>query len=267
MNVLGSFDLTLGPHEGSGPTNDHTDKPRCSGFVKVAGRQAIRVPAGSCKVVSVSGLQSQPDGTPVIVESIKGSLPEDVSICSTLTRAQRGTVAVQVMNSSREDVWLDARLRIGLYQVVDEIENDRVSFRRVSCNEEWVSLTQPIGINHISVSDLRKEFDVGEHCTNEQVEKLEELLRMNAGAFAQYDNDLGYTDMIRHSIRTSAETPVSLPFRRIPPTQYQEVKEHIRMLLGQGVIKESHSAWASPIVLVRKKDKMVVYVCVSTIVS
>ena len=254
MNVLGSFDLTLGPHEGSGPTNDHTDKPSCSGFVKVAGRQAIRVPAESCKVVSVSGLQSQPDGTLVIVESIKGSLPGDVSICSTLTRAQRGTVAVQVMNSSREDVWLDARLRIGLYQVVDEIENDRVSFRRVSCNEECVCLTQTIGVNHISISDLRKEFDVGEHCTNDQVEKLEELLRMNAGAFAQDDNDLGYTDMIRHSIRTSAETPVSLPFRRIPPTQYQEVKEHIRMLLGQVVIKESHSAWASPIVLVRKKD-------------
>ena len=95
---------------------------------------------------------------------------------------------------------------------------------------------------------------MGEHCTNDQVEKLEELFRMNAGAFAQYDNDMGCTDMIRHSIRTSAETPVSLPFRRIPPTQYQEVKEHIRMLLGQGVIKESHSAWASPIVLVRKKD-------------
>ena len=158
------------------------------------------------------------------------------------------------MNSSREDVWLDARLRIGLYQVVDEIENDRVSFRRVSCNEECVCLKQTIGVNHVSVTELRTDFDVGEHCTNAQVEKLDELLRMNAGAFAQDDNDLGYTDMIRHSIRTSAETPIALPFRRIPPTQYQEVKEHIRMLLGQGVIKESHSAWTSPIVLVRKKD-------------
>ena len=115
-------------------------------------------------------------------------------------------------------------------------------------------LKQTIGVNHVSGSELRKEFDVGEYCAIAQVEKLDELLRMNAGALAQDDNDLGYTDMIRHSIRTSDETPVTLPFRRIPPTQYQEVKEHIRMLLGQGVIKYSHSAWASPIVLVRKKD-------------
>ena len=77
---------------------------------------------------------------------------------------------------------------------------------------------------------------------------------MNEGAFAQDDNDLGYTDIIRHSIRTSAETPVSLPFRRIPPTQYQEVEDHIRMLFGKDITKESHSDWASPIVLVRKKD-------------
>ena len=126
-------------------------------------------------------------------------------------------------------------------------------------------LKQTIGVNHVSVSELRTEFDVGEHCTNAQVEKLDELLRMNAGAFAQDDNDLRYTDMIRHSIRTSAETPVTLPFRRIPPTQYQEMKEHIRMLLGQAVIKESTRLWPRP--LFWSERKTAVYVCVSTIVS
>ena len=68
MNVLGLFHLTLGPRESSGSTNDHTYTLWCKGFVKVAGRQAIRVPAESCKAVSVSGLQSLPDGTPVIVD-------------------------------------------------------------------------------------------------------------------------------------------------------------------------------------------------------
>ena len=60
--------------------------------------------------------------------------------------------------------------------------------RRVSCNEECVCLKQTIGVNHVSVSELRTDFDVGEHCTNAHVEKLDELLRMNAGAFAQDDN-------------------------------------------------------------------------------
>ena len=99
-------------------------------------------------------------------------------------------------------------------------------------------LKQTIGVNHVSVSELMTEFDVGEQCANAQVEKLDELHRMNAGAFAQDGNDLGYTDMIRHSILTSAETPITLPFRRIPPTQYQEVKEHMRMLLGQASLRK-----------------------------
>ncbi|PIK59004.1 putative thy-1 membrane glycoprotein isoform X1 [Apostichopus japonicus] len=35
---------------------------------------------------------------------------------------------------------------------------------------------------------------------------------------------------------------------------YQEVKQHIRDMLEHGVIKESHSPWAAPIVIVKKKD-------------
>lgn len=44
------------------------------------------------------------------------------------------------------------------------------------------------------------------------------------------------------------------PYRRIPPTQYNEVREHISRLLKKGVIKESTSAYASLVVLVRKAD-------------
>ena len=38
------------------------------------------------------------------------------------------------------------------------------------------------------------------------------------------------------------------------PNQLQEVNEHIKGLLAQRVIVESHSPYAAPVVLVRKKD-------------
>ena len=47
---------------------------------------------------------------------------------------------------------------------------------------------------------------------------------------------------------------VKLPFCRLPSTQYQEVKEHISDILSQNVIRSSASIYASPIVVVRKKD-------------
>ncbi|KAL0153780.1 hypothetical protein M9458_050896, partial [Cirrhinus mrigala] len=43
-------------------------------------------------------------------------------------------------------------------------------------------------------------------------------------------------------------------FRRIPPSEYEVVKAHINQLLETQVIRESCSPYASPIVLVKKKD-------------
>nr|KAG5691974.1 hypothetical protein BaRGS_011365 [Batillaria attramentaria] len=48
--------------------------------------------------------------------------------------------------------------------------------------------------------------------------------------------------------------PVSQPYRAIAPTQLQEVKEHLQGLLQSGAIVPSHSPYAAPVVLVRKKD-------------
>ena len=50
------------------------------------------------------------------------------------------------------------------------------------------------------------------------------------------------------------ETPVRQRYRRLPPSQYEEVKEHIKQLLGTGVIRESSSPYSSPLVIVKKKD-------------
>ena len=44
-------------------------------------------------------------------------------------------------------------------------------------------------------------------------------------------------------------------YRCIPPYQLKEVQEHITGLQSQKVIVESHSPYAAPVVVVRKKDR------------
>ena len=44
------------------------------------------------------------------------------------------------------------------------------------------------------------------------------------------------------------------PYHSIPPNQLQEVKEHIKGLIARKIIVESHSPYAAPVVLVRRKD-------------
>lgn len=57
-----------------------------------------------------------------------------------------------------------------------------------------------------------------------------------------------------HDIPLLDETPVKQRYRRIPPSDYEAVKTHINQLLQTQVIRESCSPYASPIVLVKKKD-------------
>ena len=83
---------------------------------------------------------------------------------------------------------------------------------------------------------------------------LQELLTKHAAGFIKDKQDLGYTEAVHHRLRTTDSIPVAQPYRRIPPHQLQEVQEHIKGPLAQNVIVESHSPYAAPVVIVRKKD-------------
>ena len=54
-------------------------------------------------------------------------------------------------------------------------------------------------------------------------------------------------------IELTDKIPVNENYRRIPRELYDEVKDHVSNLLANGWIRESTSAYASPMVCVRKK--------------
>jgi transposase InsO family protein len=72
--------------------------------------------------------------------------------------------------------------------------------------------------------------------------------------FSKNDLDIGFTNLVKHDINLSDETPFKQRHRRIPPSMYDEVKSHLQKLVDGGIIRPSHSPWASNMVLVRKKD-------------
>jgi hypothetical protein len=54
-------------------------------------------------------------------------------------------------------------------------------------------------------------------------------------------DDLGCTATSFHRIYTEDDVPVMDQYRRIPPNQYQEVKEHLQELLDKGFVCPSKS--------------------------
>ena len=72
--------------------------------------------------------------------------------------------------------------------------------------------------------------------------------------FALSLKELGKTSLVQHEIQLSDKTPFKERYRRIPPRQYEEVRKHLQEMLNIGAIHRSTSPWASPVVLVHKKD-------------
>lgn len=119
-----------------------------------------------------------------------------------------------------------------------------------------------IGFNRVGsveISSSDDEFTLPEDvyqldCSEKDKALITSLFRKYSDVFSKNDDDIGCTDTVQHRIRLTDNAPVSQQYRRIPPSQFEEVKQHIRKLLDNGVIRESTSPFASPIVLVRKKD-------------
>ena len=67
---------------------------------------------------------------------------------------------------------------------------------------------------------------------------------------------MGHTNVTKHKIvlKDPDTPPFKECFRRIPPPQLDEVREHLKLMLDAGVVRPSNSPWCNAVVLVRKKD-------------
>ena len=71
--------------------------------------------------------------------------------------------------------------------------------------------------------------------------------------FSLFDGDLGFCEVLKHSIPTTTDKPVYLPHRQIPVQLQSEVRKCLDNWLKQGIIRPSKSPYASQVVIVCKK--------------
>lgn len=57
-----------------------------------------------------------------------------------------------------------------------------------------------------------------------------------------------------HRIRLTDDRPFRLPYRRVPPAHYEKLRQVLTDMEERGIIRKSSSEYASPLVMVWKKD-------------
>ncbi|XP_057190663.1 uncharacterized protein LOC130554808 [Triplophysa rosa] len=124
---------------------------------------------------------------------------------------------------------------------------------------------QPPDVHHVRRVLPPNALDLPEHLkqlftsasemlTEQQQQMLLALLIEHQAVFAATEDDLGKFSSLKHSIDTGACKPVRQPVRRTPLGFWDEEESHLKKMLDSGIVVPSNSEWASPIVLVRKKD-------------
>ena len=98
--------------------------------------------------------------------------------------------------------------------------------------------------------DLKAIEEWSEYDRNQVCELMKEYQHL----FALDDLELGSTSQIKYEIKLSDPKPFEDHYRQIPSQQFEEVRAHLQDMLKVGAICKSTSPWASPVILVWKKD-------------
>lgn len=214
--------------------------------VKVRGRSVCRILGGTLKFVTAT-CSSLLSGKLVLFEPLETGLPAGLLASPSLVQVNGGTVSVPVVNVGSVDVVLYPTTVIGKLREVYLVGQPN------GLTEVSLVTAQVASCDISVVSEQIELVDLGGLSCEEQ-EQVRALLREYQSVFSRYEGDLGCTNLLSHEIPLTDDTPVRQRYRRIPPSEYELVKTHISQLLEAQVIRESCSPYASPVVLVRKKD-------------
>lgn len=225
----------------------------CLGKARVQS-SAVLIPSGSLKLIPIVC----PSAANISLHSVLlepptegNQLPEGILISRALLSVKSGVVEIPVTNVSLQDVWLQPHTSLGMLHIV-QVMSSGCSVNIVEgCSGEQVAIVQsaemkatpPVDFSNMSWPTLSVE----------QEHQVKMLLQSHSNVFSQGEGDIGCTTLVEHQIHLTDNVPIRQRYRRLPPSQYDQVKAHIQQLLETGIVQPSSSPYSSPIVIVQKK--------------
>ena len=216
-----------------------------------------KVPPFGHKVIHGSmGLVPQGYRMNVMTHGLEKRLPLlplgiDVQSAYAMLATGSNRVAVVLRNNTRD--WIE----IGKGTPVARM----VAANQVPCVIDTISAGRPKEQPTLTEAErqvlLLDKLDLSglEAWPTEQAEKARSLLREYHDIFSLEKHDMGHTNATKQKIvlKDPDTPPFKERFRRIPPPQLDEVREHLKLMLDAGVVRLSNSPWCNAVVLVRKK--------------
>ena len=170
------------------------------------------------------------------------SLKSGLQVGSVLVKANE-SIPIRILNLDKKEKKLRRGTHLGKLSPIETTSIEKEQQQEKEYKEEDIP------------SHLRDLYDAIEIKLNEdERQNVINLLCKFKDVFAKDDLDLGCFKSVSHRINTRETTPVRQSARRTPVGFQNEEKQHLDKMVDSGVVVPSQSEWASPVVLVRKKD-------------
>jgi hypothetical protein len=108
-------------------------------------------------------------------------------------------------------------------------------------------------MNDEEEEEMKKNLKIGE-VDDAQREEIDKLLQDYRSVLALSKTKLGKTSIVKHKIDTGDTQPIAQKPYKVNEQNGKIIREEIEKMLKDGVIRESRSPWASPVVIVTKKS-------------
>ncbi|MCA6379581.1 MAG: retroviral-like aspartic protease family protein, partial [Cytophagales bacterium] len=152
---------------------------------------------------------------------------------------------VMMMNISPKSFYLRTGMTVG---TVDSCEVKELNPKSVNVIME----SKPM--SPAEIEELVSQIQINTELASDQQTSLKELLKKYADIFRKNFDSPSITNVVEHSIETNTDAPISAKPYRVSQKEQIVIRNEVAKMLQMGIIRKSKSAWASPVVLVTKKD-------------
>ena len=189
----------------------------------------------------------------VVAEIFSEEWPHLLGGPGLVTTDNEGRCLVELRNTGPEPIFLERGQTIGLGEAlldgkVRELDPDVINAIAKREARSMTNSKQETG----KIQKLKEALNL--EVPDEFKKQYMDLLLKHHAAFSIDKSDLGYCDLLEHSLVMKTPEPVFIKQFKIPEAHQQYLHEQVREWLKLGIIQPSSSRFNSPLFLVEKKD-------------
>jgi len=187
---------------------------------------------------------------------------DSLVVARTLVSGDTPSTIVRVINMSDKayninyDAELGTACQASITSEMDMSADIKTHIVSSPVGNHSMSITTRVDTSHVDCVTSQG----GENLSAEQKATVGEIVRKNADVFSASEFDLGWTDLLEHSMELDSTKPVRQALRRHPVAYLPLIDEYVEQMAEHGHVQPMPgSEWVANIVLVRKKDRNLRY--------